>query len=82
MVRLTTVQENGHGDDGDVSEQQGRAYVPPPWECEHAGEKVNGHLSRMSFLTGFVSSRADINKAVEVAREVGGVKFVLSATDQ
>jgi osmotically-inducible protein OsmY len=27
-------------------------------------------------LSGFVSSRADINKAVEVAREVGGVKSV------
>ena len=27
-------------------------------------------------LSGFVNSRADINKAVEVAREVGGVKSV------
>lgn len=27
-------------------------------------------------LSGFVSSRADINKAIEVARGVGGVKAV------
>ena len=41
-----------------------------------SGDFAMTHLKRLSQLSGFVNSQADINKAVEVARGVAGVKSV------